>query len=204
MSSRIITVKDVRSRLSLPDDEGVNNSIKSCLNAALVRVSAMLRTGLNKVSLVNVFYVDGGIEVSKAGMFTLKLTRGFVQAAHEMNVAVGSTVEDVMVVGGESITGYFDIERGWVLVNVGQVLGKYVRVTCTCGFGDSDEPPDWLKEVVLALTIKMLTSQQISDGKAELSNAVPVLDQHILSILDAHKQSSSIGIPSIHHTEIAL
>ena len=193
----IVVAKDVRARLSLPDDEGINNSIKSCIIGATIRASSLLKTDFESQVRRSIFYVDPRFEVSKGGLYVFRLVNGFVKTNVEVNVYVGDSFEDAST--GEVLENvYVDYEKGWVLLLAESVEGKYVCIEAGFGFDAINVAPDWLKEIILGLTIKMLSSQQISDGKPQLSNVVPVLDQHVLALVDDHKRSSSICISPLY------
>lgn len=189
----LISAKDVRNRLALPDDEGINASIKSCIVGATLRASSLLQTDFDPIRILSVFFISEEIEVANGGLYTLRLPNGF--AAEGMTVRVGDTFEE-MIAGGGTILGtdYFNLEKGWVYVLKSDTVGKYVSVLADHGFISSATIPEWLKEVVLGLTIKMLSFQQVSD-EATLSNIIPTLDQHIFSLVDNHKRSGSWILP---------
>ena len=195
----LISAKDVRNRLALPDDEGINASIKSCIVGATLRASSLLQTDFDPIRMLSVFFISEQIEVANGGLYTLRLVNGF--AAEGMTVRVGDTFEE-MIAGGGTILGtdYFNLEKGWVYVLKSDTVGKYVSVLADHGFISSATIPEWLKEVVLGLTIKMLSFQQVSDGKPTLSNIIPTLDQHIFSLVDNHKRSGSICISPVYTT----
>ena len=199
----LISAKDVRNRLALPDDEGINASIKSCIVGATLRASSLLQTDFDPVRILSIFFVSEQIEVATAGLYTLRLVNGF--AADDMVVSVGDTFEEMVAGGGESLeTEYYNLEKGWVHILKSDTAGKYVSVLANYGFSPSDMVPEWLREIVIGLTIKMLSFQQVSDGKPTLSNAVPTIDQHVYALVDSHSRSCSTCISPVYSTTIVV
>lgn len=187
--SRVIEVSSVRTRLSLQDDEGINDAISSALDGALARLSSVLATSFDREEHTDVFYLDPAACTSVAGLVGLRLSNGFVQGP--ITVVSGDSLAEVLTGGSSETVFLLNAEKGHVKVP-DALSGKYVRVSYESGFSDGDEAPAWLKEVVLAHTIMVMSSQQISDGQAELSKVVPVVEKHSTDTLDRHLRNGSL------------
>lgn len=192
--NRIIEIKTVRSRLSLPDDEGVNDAIDSAIDAALIGVSSILGTSFGLAEKEDVFFIDPSVETSVSGLYLLRLSMGFVKTTPTLKVCVGSSLEEVLSADPTPIPTLLNPEKGFLKVPDTLTDHKYVRVTYTAGFTEDEEAPDWLMEAMLGYTIKAMSSQQVSDGKPELSGTFKFLDGHSSAILDRHLRTSSSSI----------
>lgn len=193
--SRVITAEDVRKRLSLQDDPGINSAIESSLDGALARVRSLLMTELTEGTASDVFFVDSGAVVPSQGLYTLRLSNGFVKAP--VAVYVGDSLAEVMT-STTTISGHIlRAEKGHLRVPV-DYEGTYLRVEYTYGFDVVDEAPAWLREVVLTLTVLTLASQQISDGKSELAELIPALERNWASIMDVKTRYSTLALPPLN------
>lgn len=191
--NRIITLDKLRARLALMNDVGVNGAIDSSLDAAIAHTSSLLGTDIDSGAKDDVFFIDPDTQVAINGMYTLRLTHGFVRADPGIEVYTGGTIAEVNA-STDSIDGYLlNAEKGFV--GVGEDLaGTYVRVSYEYGFTEDEEVPLWLQEVVLGQTVKVLTSQQIADGKPELANVLAALQKSSYEIMDRHLRSNSEAI----------
>lgn len=187
--SRVIDTSAVRSRLSLQDDEGINDAISSALDGALARLSSVLATSFDRAVREDTFFLDPAACTSVAGLVGLRLSNGFVQGT--ILVESGDSLAQVLTGGATEEVFLLNPEKGHVRIP-DSLMGSYVRVTYTSGFDDGDEVPAWLKEVVLTQTIIVMASQQISDGQAELSKVVPVVEKHSTDTLDRHLRNGSL------------
>ena len=198
--SRIITAEEVRTRMSLQDDPGVNTSIESALDASLVIVESVLSTTLSASTSVDTFYLDAVVHDHIFGLYTLRMNKGFIHSDPAPVIQISRTLADLDSGLGDSVSGTIsDWERG--MVKVPDTCGDhYVRVSYSYGFeedADEDEIPSWLKELVLVHTILVLTNQQIADGNAELSKVAPFIDKQWRTIADNHLRSRSASIMAI-------
>lgn len=193
--SRVITAEDVRKRLSLNDDPGINSAIESSLDGALARVRSLLMTELTRGTASDVFFVDPGAVVPAQSLYTLRLSNGFVKAP--VSVYVGYSLAGVMTSTLQLNDHVLRAEKGHLRVPAGYE-GTYLRVEYTYGFLPSDTPPGWLKEVVMALTTIVLGSQQISDGKSELAELIPALERHWTSIMDVKTRYSALALSPLN------
>lgn len=196
--NRIITAAFLRDRLSLQDDDGVNAAIESAIGAALVHVESVLNTSLEVGVRSDVFFIDPGRSDAIDGLYLLRLSSGFLKTAPAAQIFYGSTLTSVLASGDASgatgLTTYLlNAEKGFLKVP-DYLSGCYVKVDYTSGFSEEDAPPEWLKEAVLTYAVKALSSQQVSDGKPELSNVFAFLDSHTGVILDRKLRTSSAAI----------
>lgn len=190
--SRVIDVSDVRDRLSLPDDDGVNASIDSALSGALAQVSSLLDTSFGLASREDYFYLDPLVCVPVAGMVTLRLSNAFVQGSVE--VSSGESLQDLRTSPRDEEALLVLPETGKVKVSDG-LIGQYLRVVYEAGFGITTPIPEWLKEAMIVNTIKIMATQQISDGKPELSKLLPVLTSQSATLLDRHLRGGVVVYP---------
>lgn len=193
--SRVITAEDVRKRLSLQDDPGINSAIESSLDGALARVRSLLMTDLAEGTASDVFFVDSGAVVPSQGLYTLRLSNGFVKAP--VAVYVGDSLAEAMT-STTTLPGHIlRAEKGHLRVPA-SYAGTYLRVEYSYGLASTDTPPEWLKEVLMALTTIVLGSQQISDGKSELAELIPALERHWTSIMDTKLRYSTLALPPLN------
>lgn len=186
--SVVIKIEDVRSRLALPDDEGVNGAIQSAMESAHVQVSALLMTELGPGGHTDYFWIDSEVHSAVDGFYTLRLTNGFVKTI--TSVLSGLSTDGLT----DTVTGYLlNKERGWVKVPE-NYADTYLKVDYSFGLADYSECPPWLKEVVIGLTIKTMSAQQISDGKPELSSVAASVDKVVGPILDRRLRVGSMTI----------
>jgi len=190
--NKVITASEVRTRLALTDDEGVNAAINSAIGAALVRTEAVLGTLLQVGTASDVFFIDPHVDVATRGTFVLKLSNGLAKQ-QGMVITYSGTLEGLSDSPDAVQAFVVQEERGFVFIPEA-LSGNFIRVVYSYGLAESDEAPSWLKEAVLCYTAKVLSSQQISDGKPELSNAFAFLDQHGSTIIDRHLRSNSDAI----------
>ncbi len=188
----LIEVSKVYGRLSASEDDGVTAAIKSARDSATVQLSSLLNTAFEFVTAEeDTFFIDPDIESAVAKMYVLRLSHGFIKNAPM--VKYSDTFEGLATATAESVA-LVSPDRGFVRVSAEKAENKYVRVVYDHGFGDSDTIPQWLQEAALGFTIKSLSQQQISDGKPELSNALPALDRHLSEILNPKLRVSSDAV----------
>ena len=190
--NKVITAGEVRTRLSLMDDEGVNAAISSAIGAALVHTESLLQTNLQAGTAEDIFFIDPLVDSAVRGTYLLRLSNGFVKQAG-MTLRSAATLSD-MQAASDAVAAFVVMEeRGFISVDE-SLSGSFLKVNYSFGFGDSDDAPAWLKDVVLSYTAKVLSSQQIADGKPELSNIFSFLDRHGSAVLDRHLRSHSDSI----------
>ncbi len=184
----LIKVDDVRNRLALPDDDGINASIQSAMESAHEQAATLLMTSFDTGETTDYFLIDPVVETTVGGFYLLRLNNGFVQSLDwvRYGLEVGSVSEEV--------TGYLaDNARGWVKVPFGYA-GMVIGVKYSYGLEDYTACPPWLKEVLIGLTIKTMSAQQISDGKPELSSMAASVDGVVGAILARRTRGASSSI----------
>lgn len=214
---RLLAVKDVRSRLALPDDEGINDVIKSALDGTTALFESRLTSAFDKASRSDIFLTQGKEFLSSEGFFRLKLATGFVRATPAVTIKWASLLSDLSV--GESIAltdCIVDYEKGFVLVPFDEYsttaygtrrlvsslqrmsYNGYFKVTYEYGFNDTAEVPSWLREAALAYAIKVMSMQQVSDKKDErMTSIFGFINRHGEEILDQHLRYHNMAIPPI-------
>lgn len=193
--SRVITAEDVRKRLSLQDDDGINSAIESSLDGALVKVSSLLLTSLPEGTATDVFYVDADYAIAHQGLYTLRLSNGFVNGP--VTCFVSDSVSGVMTSTSQVDGPILLAEKGHLRVPEGYA-GRYLRVEYAYGFGVGDPAPEWLKEILITLTTLIMASQQISDGKSELAELIPAMERHWSGIMDTKLRYAATTIPPLN------
>ena len=191
---RLIDASKVRARMSLLDDDGVNASIESAIDAALIRTSSILATGFDEGTAEDLFFVDKYVQVVTNGMYLLRLSHGFVRADEDIKVYVGRTLAEAMDPLNEVPLSIKNLEKGFFYYPPEIVEGQYVRVTYSHGFLETEYAPEWLVEAILCYTAKVLSSQQIYDPKVEISGVYKFLETHAGEIIMPHLRSDSAAI----------
>lgn len=188
----IISTELVRTRLALRDDEGVNLAVTSAIQAAVVRVGALLLTGFDYGAGSDLFYAESGKVVPGRGnLLTFRTKNGFLRQLPLVRVYAASSLDAVLTTSsGEVRPVLFDAERGHVKIPV-ESVGPYFRVDYEYGFKPDEEAPAWLQEVVLGNAVRFLFSQQISDGQAKLTEVMTFLEKTGCEILDRHLRTST-------------
>lgn len=180
----IIATSDVRNRMGLIEDDGVEKSILSALDAAVVYVEARIKTSLraSAAAVSEVFFLNPDTCVARDGLYTLILQNGFVHSGTV--ITASESLADALSSSSQPVgTSIVNMEQGRVRIPE-DYSGQYVTVSYSYGFEEDDESaPSWLKECILSCTSRALAYQQISDGKPELSNVFDQLEPHIESIL---------------------
>lgn len=184
----------IRNRLSLQDEKSVNDALRSAISGAGPRLEAVLQTSFHKASAIDLFYIDANRPCVHEGVYLLKLTNGFVRSAPAATIQVS---DDLKFVQPTALTladlVKFSSELGFMYFS-DEYAGKYVKVSYDFGFQSSEEVPEWLREVALCYSIKVLSMQQTNDRKDELSAVYSFVDSHSNDILDKHLRTSSYSI----------
>lgn len=197
MAFRLNDPKDVRDRLALPDDEGLNDVIRSALDASYTAMESILETTFSKGSRTDLFYVDPRNAMPINGLYLLKASNGFLRASPTITAAYGCSLTEFSTVLA-STEFVVTADKGFIQVPE-SVFGSYVRVIYEYGFQTIEEVPDWLREVSLNYTIKIMSVQQIGSDKPDLSALYKFVNTHYATILDTHLRMSSRSIRSINN-----
>lgn len=189
----LVTVSQVRARLNLPDDDGVNTAISAAIKSVLPMVETQLQTSLIKQAVTDRFYPNDAVHPAVGGFFTLRLSNGFVRSSPDLVVKYDSgysTVGDGVVIDlAECI---LKAEKGHLLIP-DTYNRQYVQVQYESGFLDSEKPPLWLQEASLIFAVEMLSSQKVGDPEPELSSIFKYWGSHRVNLMDAHLRSTAIA-----------
>jgi len=201
---RLLAVKDVRTRLALTDDDGINEVISSALEGTSISFEAELDTLFDKATKSDIFCTNGREYLAQDGYLRLKLRNGFVRPTPAV-VVRWAAVDPQLLATGEVIPSAecrFDYERGFILVPFDPVADTgysgYFQVDYDFGFLDIDEVPPWLKEAALGYAVKVMSMQQVSDKKDEkLSSIYGFIGRHGAGIMDRHLRTHARAIPAL-------
>lgn len=201
----LITSEDVRLRLHLPDDSEVGNIIDASILGAMPMVEGILRTQFDPGDAVDLFRVEEG-SLTRDGTYHFMLRNGFVS--------------DVVVSSGSSVTEQtdpetilrVDAERGIVVINSissvvqgpygyrsmsnSPIFPYYFKVEYHYGV-DESEVPVWLKEVLVAQTVQLMSTQQINDEKPELNQIFNIIKNHGIALVDRHLRKDGFALRPI-------
>jgi len=197
---RIVDAAAVRDRLQIKPDAGIDSTIESGIDGAAVHLESVLDTALEAASHVDLFYIDGAYP-PRNGFYRLKLSNGFIRPSPAVVVeASESTLYDTLSWTVLAPSTYFvAAEKGFLQVPETH-LKSSIRVTYDAGFEDADLAPEWLREVFIVYTIKVLSMHQVSDQKPELKSVYEFVEKHKTNILDRHLRVKNGAIPSVHST----
>lgn len=192
--NRIITIAKVRARLSLPDDPGINAAITSARDAAHIHLAHLLDFVLEAGVQEDTFFIDARRDVLVDGLYSLRLSSGFVGATPVAEVRVSDTLLGLASASPLDPATYLLLaEKGFVRVD-GGCAGQYVKITYFAGIPEDSDAPEWLVEAMIGSTIKVLSQQQVQDGKQEITKVIPALNNHLSVILDPHLRFRSESI----------
>lgn len=165
---KVITSEDVMRRMGLQDYDGVANTIASAIKAAEIRFQSLLDTAFENGSQTDIFYIEPEkFPVVENNMFKLRLKKAFVNPAAAMVVRAARTL-DAVSTGLPLDTPQYLVTKDKGIVHIdASFVGNYVSITYLSGFSDSNKPPDWLKEAMLAYMPYVLNNQQTTNRNAE-------------------------------------
>lgn len=193
----LVTAAQVRGRLNLPDDEGVNAAISAVLKSLPAIFEAQLQTSLTKIAVADTFAPLSRIYPVVGGFFTLKLSNGFVRPSPAMVVTYSDSYAGAPSGTTIPTTEYLlRAEKGHLLVPE-YCDGMFVRVAYETGFLNLEKPPEWLSEAALIYAIEMMSSQKVGDPQPELSSIFKFWGTHRVNILDAHLRSKATAVPPL-------
>lgn len=197
----LISNEDVRTRLRLPTDDGVVAMLDATIPAASPYLEAATQSKFDKQSRTDYFYVNPSVDLSYGGVFVLKLSSGFVRSDTDIVVNHSDQLMDLQSIALSISTAAplrIDMERGFVYLSESYVAyPTYVRVDYDCGFGDTEEVPQWLQEAALCQVIRALSAIQINDGQPELSDAYKYMLSQQTVILDSHSRTMSRSVRAL-------
>lgn len=193
---RLIEASKVRSRLSLPDDDGINEAIASAIDATLPSLRAVLQTEFDAGTSTDLFFIDPEIHRPIGGFYTLKARNGFMKKA-SVKVGFALTVDGLQSIAPTITPAIIIDEKGFVRIEEAYV-SNYVKLEYDFGFTDDDEIPAWLQEVAISYVAKVLSLQQVGDQKPALTNLYKFIDLHGGGILDAHLRVMTEAIRALN------
>lgn len=214
MICRFVTLAEVQERMNLSKQVvAASPSLESAIQSAHLRIESELSTRFDTGSQVDVFLCDPtkGYVVPDA-MFRLRLARGFLRADPAVVVKI---IESPTDVEGSDVTDQCVIsaERGHVFIPESLGTDEYVRVEYDFGFDftppvapvtdgtfDGEQPPDWLKEAVLAYVPAVFyMGQPTARGKdvATTKSVVEDSGKHAMSVLAPHNRNLIFSLPPV-------
>jgi hypothetical protein len=177
----LVSLEQFQARHQLGNSETLVNTIKLVLSAATVHLSEYLRTGFDRQTQTDFYYVADRIIPARDGMYTLLLSNGFVfvdestdPAPAPFSVYVGNTLadmhpkrlsKDAYILNSDSgkltILSLTDEDGG--SINLDYVDGYYIRVEYTHGFEVKSTVsgkvytgvPDWLQEAATLIAYEL-------------------------------------------------
>lgn len=193
---RLIEVKQVRSRLSLPDDSGINAAITSAIDAALPSLRSTLQTEFDAGSSTDLFFIDPEVHRAIAGFYTLKARNGFLKTDSVL-FATATSFSDLQSTAPILVPSILLEEKGFVRIS-DEYSGKYVKLVYDFGFAESDDIPEWLIEVAISYVSKVLSAQQVGDQKTPITEIYKFVDLHGGGILDSRLRVMSEAIRALN------
>lgn len=188
----------VRSRLTLPDDEGINKVINDALDAAAISIEAALQSVFDRDSYQDTYRIDTAVYGAYSGLYRLKLSHGFAVAT----TLIVEVCDDVFVASPDWVQLaaheflLSHAEKGFIdIPDTENVRDRWVRATYEAGFTDLEEVPPWLQEASFSIAVQMMSVQQIGSDNPVLSKVYAMLKQNSSNILDRHMRTSSRAIP---------
>lgn len=152
--SPIITADDVRTRMTLPDLDEINETIDSAMTAAQVYIQSILETQFDPSDRVEVFRLDSANIAPQNSFFRLRLSQAFVDV-DSVSVLYGDSVSTMLDVLDLSADSKLDAEKG--VLHIADIYdGRYLQVTYSAGFGSAYKAPDYLKEAMLTYVSEVL------------------------------------------------
>ena len=190
----IVTVPEVRDRMSLKDIPEVNAAIKRTIVTSETVIAGILGTTFESGSRTDTFYFHPDYFPAMANQGIVgKLTQGFVKPSSTVVSWADSTRANLLLSPSpmDETEFYFDYERGIGMFN-GTHLGRWVSVNYKAGFDEGDDSiPTWLKEAVLAYLPHLLLQPKAGvKGEIAAANTAAKLAYDIAGkILEPHMRS---------------
>lgn len=171
-------VTEVRKRIGFDDIPDVNAALEAGLQAATVYLSTTLRTGFERKTRSDLFYIPEAVQIGATYKVKLKLTDGFLTA---LPTVVASDRRATLVAGIDlTPDSLFDLEQGTLTILDQPLRGQFVQVEYTCGFEaddtdltlyKQDQVPSWLKDA--AYLQSLIVVDAASPNVRHDSNALP-------------------------------
>lgn len=185
--NQLITVEQVRARLSLPDDEGINAVISSAIGAALPKLRAVLDTAFDAGESTDLFFINPNVYAPQNSLYTLRLRNGLIKTDSVLFASADSLEElqSAALVLAPTVILY---DKGFVKVSSAHEC-KFVKVYYEHGLAEHEETPDWLVEGMLAYVAQVMASTQVGEEKPVMTTLHGFLIKHGMSILSSKVRS---------------
>lgn len=190
----LTSIDNVRGRLKLPEDEGIDGTITSAIAAGDPALSVRLQTPFVEASYVDVYNVNASRVVPYDGFIRLRTRAGFIQE-DSLVVSCGYSLVEAKAQTTliPSTDVVVDLEKGWVLISE-TYLGNYVALSYDAGFASVDSVPGWLQEAATCHAITMMSIHQMDDKNPELTTTLKTLQEQITMILNGHLRTNRTAL----------
>lgn len=212
----IVSIEDVRERMSLPNVPEINDAIERGLNACHVAFAAVLGSAFEATaSLVDIFYLNEDLHALRPNnLFRLRLRQAFVKPG-----SVSLIYADTRKGLTDSPTAFpvadyqLDLNKGLVFIDDVSSINtlttawqsdsyrnKYVQVTYTAGFKTAALdtgvlPPDWLVEAVKAWMPSVLFNK--ADDIAKQMQVALEVRRQALIMIEPYKRETAFNFHPI-------
>lgn len=164
---KVVDSKSVMTRMGLQDYDGVAETIASAIKTAEARFQGILDTAFDEVTQTDIFFIEEGkFPVVQDGLYRLRLKRGFIHPSGVTPMVMFSSEIGGDLTELQQPEYIINREKGIVYVKE-KYGGLYVTVTYLAGFSDTNPPPSWLKEAMLAYMPYVLNNQQSTNRSDE-------------------------------------
>lgn len=185
---KLIPVETLRTRLNLPVDDGVTETLSRAIEGATPVLESMVGSQFAQAEHSDVFFVRTGYISPYPTALPLQLRHGFVDEAQEFEVFGANTLA-ALVAGGTAVTDiHMKAELGHVVIPDKDFT--YYKVVYTAGVPDTVEGvatlPSWVREAAASQAILSLSAMQVGDGKESLSETYQFLGRQLGLLVDSH------------------
>lgn len=205
----VVTAKDVRERMTLPNEESVNAAITSGLRAAHSFFEGALNSPITSAVAAqrDVFFVSEDVIPSVGDMFSLRLRRMFVKAS-TLVVKYASTRKGALDAAASVMDAedyILDAEKGILKIEAEAFNDNYIAVTYNAGFDDDGSTgtkvelaPDWLKQAILAFLPSVLVAAQGNEDSAKYLGTILEVRKSAATQVDMYKRESALQFTPLH------
>lgn len=185
---KLIPVETLRTRLNLPVDDGVTETLSRAIEGATPMLESMVGSQFVQAEHTDVFFVRAGYSSPYPTALPLELSNGFVDVAHAVEVVGANTLSALMTNGTAVTASHLKAELGHVIIPDKEFT--YYKVVYTAGVLDTAEGvatlPSWVKEAAASQAIRALSAMQVGDGKESLSETYQYLERQLGLLIDSH------------------